>query len=65
MEDHLYSSLQLPQTRSTGHNYYKVLDAGCGNGDMAIYFAKKGNLHMHAINLLPEKVAIRETECGG
>lgn len=65
MEDHLYSSLQLPQTRSTGHNYYKVLDAGCGNGDTAIYFAKKGNLHMHAIDLLPEKVAIARRNVEG
>lgn len=65
MEDHLYSSLQLPQTRSAGHDNYKVLDAGCGNGDMAIYFATKGNLHMHGIDLLPEKVAIARRNVEG
>ena len=60
MEDHLYSSLQLPCTE--GQN---VLDAGCGNGDMAIYFAKKGNLHIHGIDLLPEKVAIARRNVEG
>lgn len=60
MEDHLYSSLQLPHTKGA-----KVLDAGCGNGDMAIYFAKKGYLHIHGIDLLPEKVAIARRNVEG
>lgn len=67
MEDHLYSSLQLPQTGSTGKGS-KVLDAGCGNGDMAIYFAKKGEglgLHIHGIDLLPDKVAVARRNVEG
>ena len=64
MEDHLYSSLQLPQTGPAGHTY-KVLDAGCGNGDMAIYFAKQGNLHIQGIDLFPEKVAIARRNVEG
>jgi len=54
MEDHLFDSLHLGHKRDGVGN---VLDAGCGTGDMAIYFAKRG-LKIHAIDLLPDKVAI-------
>lgn len=44
-----------------------MLDAGCGTGDMAIYFAKR-RLKVHAIDLLPIQVSISrknaETELG-
>ncbi|ODM15277.1 hypothetical protein SI65_09218 [Aspergillus cristatus] len=53
MENHLLASLKI-QGQGQGR---EVLDAGCGTGDMAIYFSKRG-LKVHAIDLLPDKVTI-------
>ncbi|KAB8265627.1 S-adenosyl-L-methionine-dependent methyltransferase [Aspergillus pseudonomiae] len=48
MEDQVFQSLNLnPGAR--------VLDAGCGDGQVAIHFAQKG-LQVHAIDVLPEHV---------
>ncbi|KAE8419391.1 S-adenosyl-L-methionine-dependent methyltransferase [Aspergillus pseudocaelatus] len=48
MEDQVFRSLRLgPGAR--------VLDAGCGDGQVAISFAKKG-LQVHAIDVLPEHI---------
>lgn len=61
MENHLLASLKI---QGQGR---EVLDAGCGTGDMAIYFSKRG-LKVHAIDLLPDKITISrknaETELG-
>ncbi|KAB8271914.1 S-adenosyl-L-methionine-dependent methyltransferase [Aspergillus minisclerotigenes] len=48
MEDQVFRSLRL----SPGA---RVLDAGCGDGQVAIHFAQKG-LQVHAIDILPEHV---------
>lgn len=49
MEDSLYDSLQVHQPRAL------VLDAGCGDGQVAIHMAAKG-LRVHAIDVLPQQV---------
>jgi ubiquinone/menaquinone biosynthesis C-methylase UbiE len=48
MEDHMYQSLKL----SPGA---LVLDAGCGDGQVAIAFARRG-LRVHAVDVLPQQV---------
>lgn len=56
MEDQVFESLKI-QGNKKGEGEGEVLDAGCGTGDMAIYFAKRG-LKVHTIDLLPDKVSI-------
>lgn len=56
MEDQAFESLKIHRN-GKGEREGEVLDAGCGTGDMAIYFAKRG-LKVHAIDLLPDKVSI-------
>ncbi|PLB45208.1 S-adenosyl-L-methionine-dependent methyltransferase [Aspergillus steynii IBT 23096] len=48
MEDHIFDSLQLDRRA-------RVLDAGCGDGQVAIHMAAKG-LRVHAIDVLAQQV---------
>ena len=49
MEDQIAQSLRLaPGSR--------VLDAGCGDGQVALHLAQQGGLRVHAIDVLPQQV---------
>ncbi|PLB41511.1 class I SAM-dependent methyltransferase [Aspergillus candidus] len=49
MEDQIAQSLRLaPGSR--------VLDAGCGDGQVALHLARQGGLRVHAIDVLPQQV---------
>lgn len=48
MEDHIHDSLQLGRRA-------RVLDAGCGDGQVALRMAAQG-LRVHAIDVLPQQV---------
>ncbi|KAI9043790.1 class I SAM-dependent methyltransferase [Aspergillus affinis] len=50
MEDHIYDSLSVNDNRRA-----RVLDAGCGDGQVAIHLAAKG-LRVHAIDVLAQQV---------
>ncbi|KAH8431873.1 class I SAM-dependent methyltransferase [Aspergillus melleus] len=50
MEDHIYDSLGVNHNRRA-----RVLDAGCGDGQVAIHLAAKG-LRVHAIDVLAQQV---------
>ncbi len=49
LNDQLALRLSLPKGA-------RVLDAGCGEGNVAIYLAQKHGLHVEGIDLLPESI---------
>lgn len=54
MEDHLYNTLDLPKGS-------EVLDAGCGVGHVAMYFARKG-LRVQGIDLVENHILWAERD---